>query len=120
MIEPDSRGLTTRTPVVAVGITSRFGPPPVDLAQPVGRFGPPDLFWLCYIFIFSAISIIIRRGFEYNFWYRKSAIQADVWLHAALLKITLDRFVMYSYRSLVVLNIMQIAKILIEIWNFKI
>ena len=35
-----------------------------DWAQPVGRFGPPDLFWLCYLFIFPAISIIIRRGFE--------------------------------------------------------
>ena len=40
----------------------RFGPPPVDLAQPVGGFGPPDLFGLCYLFIFPAISIIIQRS----------------------------------------------------------
>ena len=37
----------------------RLGPPPVDLAQPVGRFSPPDLFWLCYLFIFPAIGLSI-------------------------------------------------------------
>ena len=42
--------------------------------------------------LFPAISIIIRRVLS-DFWYRKSAVQAGVWLHAALLKITLDRFV---------------------------
>ena len=42
----------------------RLGPTPDDWAQPIGRLGPPDLFWLCYLFIFPAISIIIQRGFE--------------------------------------------------------
>ena len=57
-------------------ITSPFGPwtiwplddlidpPAVDLAQPVSPFGSPDVVWLCYLFIFPAISVIIRRGFE--------------------------------------------------------
>ena len=63
------------------GSTSQFGP--WTIWPTPSRFGPPDLFWLCYLFLFPVISIIIRRGFE-RFLVGLQKISRPSWCVASL------------------------------------